>query len=158
MSDNQYVKPPKDSVLKKALGAIKGGYAYLHPDYRTRKLLQLIVVAPIVFFADAILYGLCIAPHLPAGYPRIIDTIVVIIVPIISAYFYPYASWWYKQGLGTTFDNMIIIGTFTGVMIRKMCMILFDVILTGVLSPIIGPLVLRKCKKRNMIIGEEGDF
>lgn len=158
MSDKQYVKPPRDSVLKKAFGTMKGAYAYLHPAYRTRKLLQLIVVAPLVLFIDTFIYALCIMPHLPWE-PSMIDTIIIIAITIISAYFYPFANWWYKQSItGTTLNNMVFIGSISGVMLRKMGTILFGVVLAGVLAPIIGPFALRKCKKNNMIIGEEGDF
>ena len=53
---------------------------------------------------------------------------------------------------------MIYIGTIWGVILRKIGTVFFGIVLAGVLAPITGPLALRKCKKNNMIIGEECDF
>lgn len=154
MSNNDYVKPPKKSVLKNAAGAMKGAYSYLHPNYWKRKLIHLIIVVPIVLFIYALIDGL-IMPWTPT----IIDTIIIVILTIISAYFYPFALWWYKQSFtGTTLNDMVYIGTVSEVMFRKMGTLLFGIIIAGVLAPITGPLALRKCRKKNMIIGEEGDF
>ncbi len=154
MSNNDYVKPPKKSVFKKACGATKNIYSYLHPDYWKRKLVHLILVVPTVLFIDTLIYAWLIPWK-----ATIIDTIIILFLVIISAYFYPFSLWWYKQSFtGTTLDDMVYVGTISGVMLRKMGTLFFGIALAGVLAPITGPLALRKCRKENMIIGEECDF
>jgi len=116
MSNDDYVKPPKKSVLKNAAGAMKGAYSYLHPDYRKRKLIHLVIVVPIVLFVYTLIYGL-----LMWWTPTILDTIVIIILTILSAYFYPFFFFFYKQSFtGTTLNVMVYVGSVTGVLIRKM--------------------------------------
>ncbi len=154
MSKNDYVKPPKNSVFKNAAGALKGPYSYLHPDYWKRKLIHLVLVVPAVLFIYTLLYALTIP-----WTPTIIDTIVIISLTILSAYFYPFSLWWYKQSFtGTTLNDMFYVGTVSGVLFRKMGILIFGIILAGVLAPITGPLALRKCRKKNMIIGDACDF
>lgn len=165
MSNNDYVKPPRKSVLKKAAGTKKSAYSYLHPDYWKRKLIHQVIVAPVVYIVYGLIYGLIFMKL--TGYtndtmPEILNAIGIILIittTIICAYFYPFSLWWYKQSItGTTANDMIYIGTFSSVMLRKMGTLLFGIIIAGVLAPITGPLALRKCRKKNLIIGEEGDF
>lgn len=165
MSNDHYVKPPKKSILKNTTGAMKGAYSYLHPDYWKRKLIHLVIVIPVVFIVYGIIYGLIfmkLTGMTDATMPwtlKAVDLILISITTIICAYFYPFALWWYKQSFtGTTANDMIYIGTFSGVMLRKIGTVIFGIILAGVLAPITGPLALRKCRKKNLIIGEEGDF
>ena len=165
MSKNDYVKPPKDSVLKKAAGGMKGAYAYLHPDYRTRKLLHLIIIVPVMFLTYGLIWGLIFMDvfhmnsHTIPLYAEVIDWILIIGSTILGAYFYPFSRWWYKQSaLGTELDNMLYIGSISGILIRKAGFYLFGIIFAVILAPVIGPLVLRKCRKKNMIIGEDCDF
>ena len=154
MSKNDYVKPPKNSVFKRTAGAMKGAYSYLHPDYWKRKLIHLVVVIPVVLFIDTLVYALTIPWK-----PTIIDTIILIILTILSAYFYPFSLWWYKQSFaGGIFNDMLYVGSISGVILRKMGTLFFGIILAGVLAPITGPLTLRKCRKKNMIIGDACDF
>ena len=154
MSKNDYVKPPKNSVFKSTAGAMKGAYSYLHPDYWKRNLIHLVVVIPVVLFIDTLVYALTIPWK-----PTIIDTIILIILTILSAYFYPFSLWWYKQSFaGGIFNDMLYVGSISGVILRKMGTLFFGIILAGVLAPITGPLTLRKCRKKNMIIGDACDF
>ncbi len=154
MSKNDYVKPPKNSVFKDTSRAMKGAYSYLHPDYWKRKLIHLVLVVPVVLFIYALIDGL-----LMPWTPTIIDTIILIILTILSAYFYPFSLWWYKQSFtGSTLNNMAYIGTLSGAMLRKFGTMFFGIVLAGVLAPIAGPLVLLNCRKKNMIIGDACDF
>ena len=155
MSNNDYVKPPKKSVVKNTAGALKGAYSYLHPDYWRRKLIHLVIVVPVVLFG----YTLIDAFFMPWKH-SIIDTIGITILTILSAYFYPFSLWWYKQSFtGTTINDMVYFGTSSSeVVSRRMKDLLMGIVIAGVLAPILGPLALRKCRKKNMIIGEEGDF
>ena len=114
MSNNDYVKPPKNSVIKNAAGTMKGAYSYLHPNYWRRKLIHLVVVVPVVFFIYGIIYGLIfmkLTGMTDATMPWIlkaIDLIFIVITTFICAYFYPFALWWYKQSFtGTTLNDMI---------------------------------------------------
>lgn len=154
MSKDDYVKPPKNSALKNAAGAMKGAYSYLHPDYWKRKLIHLVLVVPVVLFVYALIDGL-----LMPWTPTILDTIVIVGLTILSAYFYPFSLWWYKQSFtGTTLNDMLYVGTVSEVMFKKYGTLFFGIVLAGVLAPITGPLALQKCRKKNIIIGEACDF
>lgn len=153
MSD--YVKPPRKSLFGDKAKAAKGAYAYLHPRYRIRKLVELIVVVPVVLFVYTIIYGWVIMSWTPS----IIDTIVIFALVIISAYFYPFSYWWYKKTFGDEIDNMVLVGTSVLRLLGKRGWIMIaGIIVSGLLSPITGPLTLRKCRRENLIIGEEKDF
>lgn len=157
-ANDYYVKPPKKSVFKNTAGTGKSPYSYLHPDYRKRKLIHLVLVVPVVLIIYTLICALLHAVILPWE-PTIIDTIIIFILTIISAYFYPFALWQYKQSItGTTLNDMLYVGSITGVLSRKIGTLIFGIVLAGVLAPITGPLALRKCRKKNLIIGEEVDF
>ena len=94
--------------------------------------------------------------------PLILDFIGWILIigsTIISAYFYPFSLWWYKQSfIGTMLNNMYHIGAFWVVILRLIGTLVGGIAIAGTLAPIMGPLTLRKCRKRNLIIGEPIDF
>lgn len=94
--------------------------------------------------------------------PWILDFIGWILIigsTIISAYFYPFSLWWYKQSfIGTMLNNMYHIGAFWVVILRLIGTLVGGIAIAGTLAPIMGPLTLRKCRKRNLIIGEPIDF
>ena len=165
MQNDDYVKPPKKFTFKNIAGKLKEAYSSLHPNYWKRKLIHLVIVVPVVFIIYGIIYGVILMKltgTTDATMPwvfKAIDMILIVITTMISAYFYPFALWWYKQSFtGTTLNNMVYIGTVWGVVLRKMGNIFFGIILAGVLAPITGPLALRKCRKKNIIIGEACDF
>lgn len=165
MQNDDYVKPPKKFTFKNIAGKLKEAYSSLHPNYWKRKLIHLVIVVPVVFIIYGIIYGVILMKltgTADATMPwvfKAIDMILIVITTMISAYFYPFALWWYKQSFtGTTLNNMVYIGTVWGVVLRKMGNIFFGIILAGVLAPITGPLALRKCRKKNIIIGEACDF
>lgn len=154
MSNNDYVKPPKDSVFKSIAKVIKGPYSYLHPNYWKSKIVHLVLVVPVVLFIYTLLYGLLVP-----WTPTIIDTVVIIVLTILSAYFYPFSLWWYKQSfLGSMLDDMFYFGTISEVIFKKLGTVFFGILIVGFLAPIAGPIMLRKCKKTNMIIGDASDF
>lgn len=133
---------------------MKGAYAYLHPDYWKRKLVHLVIVVPIVLFAYSLIDGL-----LMPWEPTILDTIVISALTLLSAYFYPFSLWWYRQSFtGSAVNDMVYIGSIWDVILRKHGAAFFGIVCAGVLAPIAGPLTLRKCRKKNIIIGEEEDF
>lgn len=165
MSNDNYVQPPKGTNFKKAAEAMKGAYSYLHPDYRTRKLVQLILIAPMMFFVYGVIYGLILMQLTgmdDATMPwtiKFIDLILIVASTLISAYFYPFSLWWYKQSLiGTMLNNMYHIGSFWVVILKVIGTLIGGIIIAGTLAPIMGPLTLRKCKKKNIIIGDANDF
>lgn len=164
MSNKHYVQPPKESYFKKAAEEMKNAYSYLHPDYWKRKLVHLILVVPMEFLIYGLIYGLI---FMGLGYtsytmPLILDFIGWILIigsTIISAYFYPFSLWWYKQSfIGTMLNNMYHIGAFWVVILRLIGTLVGGIAIAGTLAPIMGPLTLRKCRKRNLIIGEPIDF
>lgn len=48
--------------------------------------------------------------------------------------------------------------TISGVIFKKLGTVFLDILIVGFLAPIAGPIMLLKCKKTNMIIGEASDF
>lgn len=155
--------------FKNFVDAMKEGYSYLHPDYRRRKLFHLILVAPltlIVYFI--VFYFLAIHPLNKLWYtiPNfIINTVdcfiilIIIVLTVISSYFYPFSLWWYKRSLiGRILNNMLHIGTFWVVILKIIGTLIGGIVIAGALAPIMGPLTLRKCKKKNVIIGDADDF
>lgn len=154
MTNDDYVKPPKKFDLKNIAGVIKDAYSYLHPNYLKRKLIHLILVVPMDLLIYALIYAL-IAPWKLTT----IDTILICILTMLSAYFYPFSFWWYKQSFtGSTLNDMYYIGSISEVFFRKIGTLIFGIVLAGVLSPITGPLALRKCRKKKMMIGDACDF
>lgn len=165
MSNDQYVKPPKKSVVKNTAGNMKKAYSYLHPNYWRRKWVEQIIVAPVVFLVYGIIYGVILMKLTGMNndtMPWILtaaDVVLISITTILCAYFYPFAYWWYKQSFtGTTLDNVIYIGSIWSIMLRKIGTALFGILVAGVMAPLTGPLALRRCRKMNIIIGEEIDF
>ncbi|MCM1235387.1 MAG: hypothetical protein NC489_35250 [Ruminococcus flavefaciens] len=160
MSKNDdYVKPPGKSVFKKAAGKRKSPYSYLHPDYRMRILVQLIAVAPAILICDAMICTWLILPHIP-GMPPVMNGIIIILLTIVSAYFYPFSYWWYKKlnAEDTPYNTIYIVTNSDALLYERIISLLVTFFMAGVLAPITGPLTLRKCRKNNMIIGEECDF
>lgn len=165
MSNDDYVQPPKESYFKKAVEAMKDAYSYLHPDYWKRKLVHLLIVVPIVFIIYGLIYGLILMELTGTDNDtmlwifKFIDLILVIGSTIVSAYFYPFSLWWYKQSLiGTILNNIYHVGAFWVVILKIIGTLLGGIAIAGTLAPIMGPLTLRKCKKKNMIIGDASDF
>ena len=165
MSNKHYVQPPKKSYLKRVIEETKDAYSYLHPDYMKRKLVHLIFVIPLEFIIYGLIYGFIFMDITGMGNntaPWIldfIDLILIIVSTIISAYFYPFSLWWYKQSfIGTMLNNMYHIGAFWVVILKIIGTLVGGIAIAGTLAPIMGPLTLRKCRKKNMIIGEPIDF
>lgn len=163
MTDNNQMS--KEVNFEKAIGAMKGAYSYLHPDYRSRKLVQLIFIVPLMFMVYGIIYGLILMDitgmdnNTMPFILKLVDFILIAVSTIVSAYFYPFSIWWYKQSLiGTLLNNIYHIGSFWVVILKIIGTLIGGIVIAGTLSPIMGPLTLRKCKKKNMIIGDEADF
>lgn len=151
--------------FEKAVEAMKGAYSYLHPDYRRRKLFHLIFVVPMMFIIYGMIYGLILmdlTDTTNATMPwilKFIDLILIVASTIASAFFYPFSLWWYKQSLiGRILNNMYYIGSFWVVILKIIGTLIGGIAIAGTLSPIMGPLTLRKCKRKNMIIGDAEDF
>lgn len=149
--------------------AMKVGYSYLHPDYRRRKLFHLILVAPLTLAIYYILlYCIVVEPLEPALYAmplliaHIIDILLVILLiglTVVSSYFYPFSLWWYNRSLiGRILNNMFHIGSFWVVILKIIGTLIGGIAIAGALAPITGPLTLRKCKRKNVIIGDAEDF
>lgn len=163
MANDNYVEAPKNQSFKKAIGAIKEGYKYLHPDYWKRKLVHLVLVMPIVFFIDAILIFLQLDYFKEGSFLFYVASTIAIIILIgallLTAYFYPFSLWWYRRSfIGRMLNGVVHIGSFWAVIGKVLATLVGGVAIAGVLAPIMGPLTLRKCKKKQMIIGDEDDF
>lgn len=165
MPDDNYVNTPGESNFKRFIGAMKNGYSYLHPDYRTRKLIQQIFIAPLMFIVYGLIYGLILMnltgmtnDTMPVIL-KTLDLILIIISTFLSAYFYPFSYWWYRQSfIGTLLNNMYFFGAFWAVILKVIGTFIAGIIIAGILGPITGPLTIMKCKRKNMIIGDAGDF
>ena len=58
MLNNNSEQSPREACIRQTVNSMKSAYSYLHPDYRNRKLLQLIFVVPITFIIYGIIWGL----------------------------------------------------------------------------------------------------
>ena len=88
-----------------------------------------------------------------------IDLFLIVVSTIVSAYFYPFSLWWYKQSLiGTLLNSVYHFGSFWMVILKVMGTLIGGIAIAATLAPVMGPLTLRKCKKKNMIIGDAADF
>lgn len=162
-----YVKPPKQKRhTNTANGAAQKASAYLHPDYRKRKLAHLIIVVPVVWcLYYFILLSLFNQPITGGGTGlghSFIQTIIIILqiaLTFISAYFYPFSLFWYKESfIGRLLNNMVYFGGFWAVIGRIIATLIGGIIIAGLLAPITGPLTLRKCRQKGMMIGDAKDF
>lgn len=151
--------------FEKIIEAMKDAYSYLHPDYRKRKLLHLIFVVPMMFIIYGMIYGwifIDITGMDNYTMPWILTFLCMILVigsTIVSAFFYPFSLWWYKRSLiGRILNNMYHIGTFGVVILKIIGTLIGGIAIAGTLAPITGPLTLRKCKRKNVIIGDAEDF
>jgi len=168
--EKKYVNPPKNSG-EKTMGKmfqnlrkiIKGHYAHLHPDYWKRKLMHILIVLPCVF----LIYGVLIASqlvHIREGTfvfhaVSIVSLFLIVGLTVLSVYFYPFSLYWYKQSLiGNILNNIIHIGGFWAVIGKVLATLVGGIIIAGVMAPIMGPLTLRKCKKKGLVIGDASDF
>ena len=165
MANNNSDKTPQKAYIEKTVESMKNAYSYLHPDYRTRKLLQLILIVPMMFLIYGIIWGLIFMKitgmndYTMPLFIKAIDLFFIIVTTIISAYFYPFSAWWYKQSfIGTLLNSIYHVGSYWIVVLKIMLTLLGGVAIAGTLAPIMGPLTLRKCKKKNMIIGDATDF
>lgn len=165
MSKDNYVQPPKEPSLKKIIEAMKDGYSYLHPDYWKRKLVHLILVVPMVLIIYGLIYESIFVDLIGMDSDTMpwilefIDLFLIIGSTVVSAYFYPFSLWWYKQSLiGKILNNIYHIGTFWVVILKIIGTLIGGIAIAGTLAPIMGPLTLRKCRKKNMVIGDADDF
>ncbi len=55
-------------------------------------------------------------------------------------------------------NNLYHIGAFWILILKVIGTLIGGIVIAGTLAPIMGPLILRKCKKKNIIIGDADDF
>lgn len=165
MSNNNSEQSPKEAYIGKTVETMKNAYSYLHPDYRNRKLVQLVFIVPMMFIVYGLIYGLILMDITGMNnstmplFIKGIDLILIIVSTIASAYFYPFSIWWYKQSLiGTVLNNIYHVGSFWVVILKIIGTLIGGIVIAGTLAPIMGPITLRKCKKKNIIIGDANDF
>lgn len=165
MAENNDIQPMEGTHFEKTVEALKEAYSYLHPDYRIRKLLQLIFIVPMMFIIYGVIYGLLLMEITGTNndtmpvYIKGIDMFLIIVSTIVSAYFYPFSVWWYKRSvIGNLLNNICYAGAFWVVILKVIGTLIGGIAIAGTLAPIMGPLTLRKCKKKNLIIGETDDF
>lgn len=165
MSNDNYVQPPKGPDIKKVVETMKDGYSYLHPDYRKRKQTHLIFVVPMMFIIYGLIYGFILMDLTGTDNDtmpwilKFIDLVLIVGSTIVSAYFYPFSLWWYKQSLiGNILNNIYHMGSFWVVILKLIGTLVGGIAIAGTLAPIMGPLTLRKCKKKNIVIGDADDF
>ncbi|KRO17171.1 hypothetical protein IV56_GL000497 [Lacticaseibacillus saniviri JCM 17471 = DSM 24301] len=139
---------------------MKNGYSYLHPDYWKRKLIHLLFVLPFVYWIDNMILldmfgnGDNLNPN-AGGMAKFL----ALMFTILTAYFYPFSLWWYKQSfIGRFLNNLMFIGGLLAIIGRILAVIFGGMLIAGVLAPIMGPLTFHKCRKKNMVIGDESDF
>lgn len=152
----KYVQPPREKGFS-PIGMLKDIYRNLHPDYWKRKLPHLLLVIPVVWFIDNILL-IAILPYY-GNFTRLLLVILSLVLPIVSAIFYPYSLYWYNDSfVGRMLNNMSHLGGFRSVVLRIIATAIGGILIAGVLSPLMGVLTWKKLKKKNLIIGEEKDF
>lgn len=165
MSEKQYVSPPsnKKNIFSKAIGFIKGVYENLDREYRNSLIIQQIILIPILFFANIIIFGLILPlsfgleQYYNQGFADvfigIIVWILVIFLTLTAIIFYPYSIYWYTHSsFYRFFENLYFFGGFFQVIVRKLLMVLGHIFIAGLLSPIIGIMTWKKIKRENTII------
>lgn len=168
MSEKQYVSPQnnKKNIFSKIPGFLKDVYGNLDRDYRLSLIFQQIILAPILFFANIIIFALILPllfgldQYYNQGFAEIlIGTILLIIViflTVTAIIFYPYSIYWYtRSGFYKFFDNLYFFGGFFQIIIKKLLMILGHLLIAGLLSPIIGVMTWKKLKRENIMIVKE---
>ncbi|MGQ7375276.1 hypothetical protein [Streptococcus suis] len=165
---DKYIKPPVQKG-KNIFEKITSVYKYLHPDYWKRKLIHLVFLVPILWM----LYTLSISPFIVLAYPKttnmadsLIGTILEnifyilpLVLTILSAFFYPFSLYWYRQSyIGRLLNSMMFLGSFWGVIQKIINITIGGILIAGFFSPITGYLLYRKCVRKNKIIGEVQDF
>lgn len=165
MVNNNSEQSQQKIYIEKTVKSMKNAYSYLHPDYRKRKLAQLILITPMMFFIYGIIYGFILMDitgmtnDTMTLFMKAIDLFLIIVSTVASAYFYPFSVWWYKRSfIGTLLNNIYHIGSFWVVIFKIIATFIGGIAIAGILAPIMGPITLQKCKKKNMIIGDADDF
>lgn len=167
MSEKQYVSPPnnKQNNFSNAIDFIKGIYGNLDREYRLSLIFQQLILIPILFFANVIIFALILPllfgldQYYNQGFADIligvIIWIVVIILTLTAIIFYPYSIYWYtRSAFYRFFENIHFFGGFFQVIARKFLMLLGHILIAGLLSPIIGIMTWKKVKRENIIIGK----
>lgn len=141
-----YVKPPKKSSSGQKMAefgeGLKRNYDHLKPGYWKRKLPHLLIVFPVtlLFFIS---FG----------------AILGVILTLVACYLYPFSLYWYKQSFLYIFlSNLYFFGSIWSIILKTILVIIGGMVLAGILAPITGYLTLRKCRRENLVIGEEKDF
>lgn len=161
MSEKQYVSPPNNKT--NFFAKLKGVYGNLDREYRRSLIFQQIILTPVLFFANIIIFALIIPLSLGLdqyynrGFAEILISIIIWILVIFltttAIFFYPYTIYWYtRSSFYRFFDNIYIFGGFVQVIIRKLLILLGHLVIAGLLSPVIGVMTWRKLKRENIII------
>lgn len=166
----KYVRPPRPEKVKPVASGInhsyhQNAYSYLHPSYWKRKLLHLLLVVPVVWniyglilvaiFSSSMQPGIGIAVSLLGGMMNILH----LILTVMSAYFYPFSLYWYRQSwIGRFLNSMWYFGGFWAVIGKVIATLIGGILIAGFLAPIAGPMTLRQCRRKNIVIGEAKDF
>ncbi|CAM3119185.1 hypothetical protein [Lactiplantibacillus plajomi] len=158
-----YVQPPKNDNFKQTVSSVKHNYDYLMPAYRKRMYFQIAIMAVL----DWIMYGFILGAFFlePLSTPGPMQTVLTMVfmalhifLTVVGAYFYPFSRYWYLQSfIGRLLNNMYYFGGFWSVIGKVIATMVGGVLIAGLLAPIAGPLVLRKCKRENVVIGQQGD-
>lgn len=166
----QYVRPPKPvktkpTVSRKKLSHKLDAYNYLHPDYWKRKLAHLLLVIPVVWTIYGMILLAIFYPGMQSGIGVTVSLLGVtmsvlhIVLTAISAYFYPFSLYWYRESLiGRILNGMWYFGGFWAVIGKIIVTLIGGILIAGLLAPIAGPITLRRCRRKNIIIGDAKDF
>lgn len=134
---------------------IANAYSYLHPDYWKRKLLHLVVMIPSVY----LVYIWILDGFLGIHFESILAMVLAASLTVVSAFFYPFSLWWYRENfIGQFISNLYFTGSVLFVILKTLLALMAGVAIAGALAPITGPLMLRKCKKKQVMIGDRKDF
>lgn len=165
MNDKQYINPPnhKKGVFSKISGLMKDINGNLDRDYRRSLLLQQIILIPILFFTNILIFALVLP--LSIGLNQYYDNgiletvigiimfLIIISLTVIAIIFYPYSVYWYtNSSFYKFFEDIYLFGGFFQVVFKKLLMVLGHILIAGLLSPIVGIMTWRKLKRQNIII------
>ena len=66
---------------------------------------------------------------------------------------------WYRESLiGRILNGMWYFGGFWAVIGKIIVTLIGGILIAGLLAPIAGPITLRRCRRKNIIIGDAKDF
>lgn len=166
-AENKYVQPPTAAKnrIKNTAEKFKSGYDYLAPGYWKRKAIHLFLVLPVNFFIYSYFLTAGVdrinisASSVVGGIYGLVSFLIVCSLTLCSGYYYPFSLYWYNNSfMGRLLNNMWFFGGILAIIGRVLAVVIGGILISGLFSPIAGPIILWKCRRQNRIIGEDRDF